>query len=164
MPDADRTGPRHLALLIICPTGESSASNHAEGGERMVSGMIFCTMTTDDQGWPLVQFEPDDVNLQSVAAFLQSDVDILLPTCDELLAGMQSVRAGRTNEWSWNGDRFLVRVGKERATMLDKYADAGLESPTATIDTDLLSVIVTGWRRFVSTLQRQRKLATERAG
>jgi hypothetical protein len=126
--------------------------------DRTILGM----MKTDDKGWPLIRFAPEDEALRAVAAFLEEDVDILLPACDELLQAMASVLEGKDEEWTWNGNRFLVRVRRDRASMTDKYGEAGLDSARVTIETALLARIVGGWRDFVADLPRQRELASSR--
>jgi hypothetical protein len=128
--------------------------------ERTILGL----MKTDDQGWPLIRFTPEDESLHAVAAFLQEDVDILLPACDELLQAMGAVLEGKEEEWTWNGNRFLVRVRRDRASLTDKYGPAGLGSAPVTIDTALLARILDGWRDFVSDLPRQRECASSGSG
>ena len=125
---------------------------------------IVGKMKTDESGWPLIQFVPEDESLKAVAAFLQDDVDVLLPICDELLQAMESVLQGREEEWTWNGNRFLVRVRRDRASMTDKYGEAGLDTTPVTIGTALLAQIVGGWRDFVADLPRQREFASAAPG
>jgi hypothetical protein len=120
---------------------------------------ILCKLSTDSEGWPMIQFSPDNDALRAVAAFLQQDVDILLPACDELLQAMASVLQATAEEQAWNGNRFLLRIRSDRSSMTDKYGEGGLYSRPVTIDTALLNVIVAGWREFVSALPRQRELA-----
>jgi hypothetical protein len=120
---------------------------------------IFGKMKTDEKGWPLIQFVPEDESFKAVAAFLQDDVDILLPTCDELLQVLAAVLTGKEEEYVWNGDRFLVRVRREQTRLTDKYGEMILQTPPATIETELLAAIVGVWREFVSDLPRQREFA-----
>src|SRR5579883_3471797 len=91
----------------------------------MLNHPILVSLTTDDQGWPFIQFEPADPALDSVAAFLQSDVDISLPGCDLLLGELGAILQGRQSGWTWNGNSFLVEVERERSTITDKYGDPG---------------------------------------
>jgi hypothetical protein len=91
----------------------------------MPDRVIFGKMKTDDNGWPLIQFAPEDESLRAVAAFLQEEVDILLPACDELLQALDAILHGREEEWTWNGSRFLVHVRRDSASLTDKYGRAG---------------------------------------
>ena len=124
---------------------------------------IVGKLKTDEKGWPLIRFSPEDESLTAVAAFLQDDVDVLLPTCDELLHALQSVLAGKEDELVWNGDRFLVRVKRDRTSLTDKYGEMISQTAPAAIDTMLLAVLVDGWREFVSELPRQREFAASRS-
>jgi hypothetical protein len=120
---------------------------------------IVGKMKTDERGWPLIHFVPEDESLQAVAAFLQDDVDVLLPICDELLQALESVLAGEKEEHVWNGDRFLVRMRRDQTRLTDKYGGAISGAAPVDVETVLLAAIVGGWREFVSDLPRQRELA-----
>jgi hypothetical protein len=100
--------------------------------------------------------DPEDRDLGFVAAFLQSDVDIVLPSCDLLLEEITAVQEGRQPRWAWNGNSYLVEVEKDHTNIIDKYGDG--PSVKATVDTALLCFILRQWKRFVSDLPRQREL------
>ena len=124
---------------------------------------IYAEMLTDDKGWPLIKFDPEEEYLRVVAAFLQEDVGVFLPICDDILQAMQFIQQGREEEWTWNGDHFLVRVRNDRARITDKYGEEGLDSAPVLIETPLLALIVNAWRRFVSHLPRQREFTNSRS-
>ena len=82
---------------------------------------ICCELMTDDRGWPLIKFDPDDKELRLAGAFLQDDVGLLQATCDEVMQGVQRIIQDWEEEWIWNGDRFPC-AGSEGMgrTMTDK--------------------------------------------
>jgi hypothetical protein len=153
--------PKSVALFIIRHRTRSGTSAQREGEEGMPDRAIFGKLKTDERGWPLIQFVPEDEALKAVAEFLQDDVDILLPTCDELLQTLESALVGGEEEHVWNGDRFLVRVGKDQTRLTDKYGVMISNTPPVTIETGLLAEIVRMWREFVSDLPRQREFAAD---
>jgi hypothetical protein len=122
---------------------------------------IVGKMKTDERGWPLIQFVPEDESLQAVAAFLQDDVNVLLPVCDELLRVLESVLAGEKEEHVWNGDRFLVRVRRDQTRLTDRYGAMISGTAPVEVETGVLAAIVGGWREFVADLPRQRELAAD---
>jgi hypothetical protein len=127
----------------------------------MPDRVIFGKLKTDERGWPLVQFVPEDEPFRAVAEFLQDDVDIQLSTCDELLQTLEAALASGDEEHVWNGDRFLVRVGRDHTRLTDKYGVMISNTPPVTIETGLLALIVRAWREFVSDLPRQREFAVD---
>jgi len=120
---------------------------------------IYCELLTDDRGWPLIKFDPDDEELRLAGAFLQEDVGLLQTTCDEVMQGVQRVMEDREGEWIWNGDRFLVRVRKDGTNLTDKYGKDGLDASPVFMDTRLFVALVRAWTRFVASIPRQREFA-----
>jgi hypothetical protein len=120
-------------------------------------------LTTDKDGWPLIRFSLQDRGLAFVSAFLEGDVDILLPACDLLLEKITAVRAEGLPQWTWNGNGFLVEVERDRSTLVSKYGDGETRPARASVDTDVLFLIIGLWKRFVAELPRQRELAAKEA-
>jgi hypothetical protein len=165
MPDPVRsTATKGVTLLIARSQTNRDPLSHLEGEQHMPDQRFLGKLTTDDQGWPRIKFVPKDEPLETVTAFLQDDVDILLPCCDELLQGMHSVLEGKENEWLWSGNRFLLQVGKDQTRVMDKIAQAINKKPPVTIETTLLLWLLEVWRDFVSGLPQQQEFATSRTG
>jgi hypothetical protein len=136
-----------------------SPSTWAEGEESMPEITIVAKMKTDERGWPQIHFTPENDVLHSVAALLQEDLGVFLPTCDGLLAEIRQALLGVAEESTWNGDRFLLRLKRDRTSMTDMFGEAGVKSAPVMIETSLLGLIVDAWREFVSELPRQREFA-----
>src|SRR5437868_165276 len=66
----------------------------------------------DEQGWPVVRFEPAAPELDLASDFLRYDIDIVLPSCDLLVESIRSVVAGAKTRWRWNGNSFIIEVEK----------------------------------------------------
>jgi hypothetical protein len=147
------------SFLLIPRRGIAGEPGSTEGVERMTIQPVLVTLKTDSEGWPLIQFDPEDQGLRYVGDFLQSDVDILLPACDLLLKEIAAVREGNQPRWTWNGNCFVVEVEKGCSNIIDKYGDADKLADRATVDTAVLLLLVGLWKRFVSTLPRQQELA-----
>ncbi len=125
----------------------------------MPNRTIIGKMKTDERGWPQIHFAPENDSLRTVAAFLQEDVGVFLPSCDDLLQAIRGALLGTEEESSWNGDRFLLRVRRDLVRITDMFGEAGVNSPPVTIETPFLCLIVDTWRDFVSELPRQREFA-----
>jgi hypothetical protein len=125
---------------------------------------IVGKMKTDERGWPQIRFAPENDSLHTVAAFLQEDVGVFLPACDDLLQAIRRVLLDAKEESSWNGDRFLLRVRRDVVSLTDMFGEAGVNSAPVMIETPLLEKIVDAWRDFVSELPRQRDFAGDRSG
>lgn len=120
---------------------------------------MIARMKTDGRGWPVIRFSPENDALRAVALFLEEDVGVFLPPCDELLQAIQGVLGGQEEETSWNGDRFLWRIRRDLSGVTDLFGEAGVNSPEVLIETHLLGLIVEAWRDFVSELPRQQEFA-----
>jgi hypothetical protein len=134
-------------------------STQPEGNEGMPNHTIVGKMKADERGWPQIHFAPENDSLRTVAAFLQEDVGVFLPSCDDLLQAIRGVLLGTEEESSWNGDRFLLRIRRDLVSMTDMFGESGVNSAPIMIDTFLLEPIVDVWRDFVSELPRQRDFA-----
>jgi hypothetical protein len=151
------------AFSILRQTIAVLPPEFGKDAEVTTSRPLRGTLTTDRDGWPLIHFDSQDRGLTFVSSFLQSDVDILLPSCDLLLEKINTVLKEALPCWKWNGNSFIVEVEKERSTLIDKYGDGETRPTKATVDTDLLLVIIGLWKRFVAELPRQRELAAAEA-
>ncbi len=122
-----------------------------------VGGGTTMKLEPDEQGWPLVRFEPEDPALNLVGDFLRSDVDIVLPSSDVLIESIQSVLADEKARWRWNGNSFIVEIENPASRMIDKYGHLVAVDRAATVPTQTLLEIILAWREFVSRLPRQRE-------
>lgn len=160
MPDiAPETRNRVRAIWIHHQTGSGSSSEMES--EKCMKDYTVGKMKTDERGWPQVQFTPDEEPLRMVSAFLQEDVGIFLPTCEGLLRDLHEVLRGSEKETLWNGDRFLLRMKRDRVGMTDMFGEKGMNSAPVMIETRLLLQLLDAWREFVSELPRQREFAVE---
>ncbi len=152
----------HVALVAVRRSAHGGTIGQLEGEGDMRNPSFYCELATDDRGWPLIKFDPEDDDLRLAGEFLQDDVGMLSSPCDELRQGLESVVHGREEEWVWNGDRFLVRVRKDQAEMIDKFGGDGSATPPVAIDTPLLVALVRAWSRFVAAIPRQREFGSSR--
>jgi hypothetical protein len=121
-------------------------------------GATTMKLQADEEGWPLVRFEPKDPALSLVGDFLRSDVDIVLPSCDLLIESIQSVLAQEKTHWRWNGNSFIVEVENPVSRFINKYGHLSNGDRSAVVPTHRLLEIIRAWREFVLELPRQREL------
>ena len=113
---------------------------------------------TDEQGWPMVRFEPADPALHLAGEFLRSDVDVVLPSCDLIIVSIVAVLADKQARWRWNGNSFWLDAEKSSSRLVDKYGAALGSARSADLPTPGLLQIVRAWRDFVAEIPRQAEL------
>ena len=60
MKQADVVSSVHVALFVVRGSPHGDAVGQGEGGSGMRERNIYCELMTDDRGWPLIKFDPDD--------------------------------------------------------------------------------------------------------
>jgi hypothetical protein len=159
MPETDHGASIRVIAIWTRRQTDNGPLTRPEGGGGMTEGTFVGTMKADERGWPQIRFAPESASLRAVGALLQEGVGIFVPACDDLLLALRGVLRGAEDEFTWNGDRYLLRGRRDLVSMTDLYGEAGVNSVPVTIETVFLAAIVEAWRDFGSELPRQREFA-----